>query len=152
MSLDVSLYIKSDVPVEQEERIFIREDGQNKEIPREEWEKRFPGQEPITTFHETEDGEQEVFSANITHNLNRMADNAGVYQAMWRPEEIGAKIASDIIPVLQEGLRKLKETPEWFKRFNPSNGWGTYEGLVSFVEKYLEACKQYPKAELYVSR
>jgi hypothetical protein len=152
MSLDVSLYIKSDVPVEREDKIFIREDGQNKEISREEWDKRFPGQKPITTFHETEDGEREVFSANITHNLNKMADEAGIYKALWRPEEIPAKFASEIITVLSEGLQRLKDAPEHFKKFNPANGWGTYEGLVSFVDRYLKACVEYPEAELWVSR
>ena len=29
-----------------------------------------------------------VFTANITHNLTKMADSVGVYKALWRPEEI----------------------------------------------------------------
>jgi hypothetical protein len=152
MSLDVSLYIKSDEYVEQKEKIFVREDGQNKEIIRAEWDNRFPGQEPITTFNETEDGEKEVFTANITHNLNRMADEAGIYQALWRPEEIPAKFASEIITILREGLQYLGNEPEHFKQFNPVNGWGTYEGLVSFVTRYLTACIEYPQANIVISR
>ena len=31
-----------------------------------------------------------VFEANITHNLTKMAANAGVYYACWHPEEINA--------------------------------------------------------------
>jgi signal transduction histidine kinase len=32
-----------------------------------------------------------LFVSNITHNLNIMADKAGIYQHLWRPEEIGIK-------------------------------------------------------------
>ena len=94
----------------------------------------------------------EVYSANITHNLNSMADAAGIYQACWRPEEIGAKYASDIIPLLEKGLEDLKARPEYFKQFNSPNGWGVYENFVPWVEKYLAACKENPDAEIQVSR
>lgn len=29
-----------------------------------------------------------VYAANVTHNLNRMADAAGIYLPLWRPEEM----------------------------------------------------------------
>lgn len=63
---------------------------------------------------------------------------------------------------LQEALRMQqnlvwleafgKESPERFKRFNPDNRWGTYEELVNFVQEYLNACRQWPEAEVRVSR
>lgn len=90
----------------------------------------------------------EVFSCNITHNLNRMAEAAGIYEALWRPEELNIKTAIELIAPLSEGLEKLKADPEKFKQFNASNGWGNYENLVKFVEEYLEACKQNPDAEV----
>jgi hypothetical protein len=93
-----------------------------------------------------------VFSANITHNLNRMAAAAGIYEALWRPEEINATKAVDIIERLQKGLEALRAEPARFRAFNPENGWGNYEALVNFVERYLEHCKQYPEADIRVSR
>ena len=30
-----------------------------------------------------------AYSANITHNLGKMAEEAGIYKHLWRPEEIG---------------------------------------------------------------
>lgn len=92
------------------------------------------------------------YDSNITHNLGEMANKAGVYYALWRPEERGWKKAKDIIPVLEKGLKKLVSNPEKFKSFNPDNGWGDYQGLVSFVENYLEACKSHPNSEIKVSR
>ena len=87
-----------------------------------------------------EDCEEEVYSANCTHNLNTMADKCGLYELLWRPEEIDITKANQLIEPLTVGLELLKSNPEYFKQFNPSNGWGSYDGFVRFVEKYLEAC------------
>lgn len=90
----------------------------------------------------------EIFSGNITHNLNKMAMEAGIYQALWRPEEIDVTKAEQLIPLLQTGLEALKSDPDRFKEFNPENGWGDYDGLVQFVEEYLKACQENPDAEV----
>ena len=99
----------------------------------------------------TEENE-EVYWANITHNLNKMAKEAGIYEALWRPEEIGKTKASEIIELLEKGLVELKARPEHFEKFNSPNGWGMYKHFIPFVEKYLEACKEYPNAIIGVSR
>lgn len=93
-----------------------------------------------------------VFWRNITHNLGGMAEKAGIYKALWRPEEIGAKIAGDIIEPLTNGLDLLKQNPDEFKKYNPENGWGDYEGLVDFVTEYLRFCVLFPDAEISVFR
>lgn len=93
-----------------------------------------------------------VYDANITHNLGTMADKAGIYYALWRPEEINAIYAKDIIKIVEKGLKKLKAKPEYFEKFNASNGWGMYEHFVPFVEKYLKALKEYPDAKINISR
>lgn len=36
--------------------------------------------------HEREESER-FYSANITHNLGNMAQAAGIYHPVWRPEE-----------------------------------------------------------------
>lgn len=100
-----------------------------------------------------EDGTQEeYYTSNITHNLNKMADAAGIYIALWRPEEAGFSRARDLVGPLTEGLKKLKDSPDHYREFNAKNGWGLYEHFVPWVEEYLEACKQYPDALIEVSR
>ena len=94
----------------------------------------------------------ELFWKNITHNLNKMASEACFYEALWRPEEIKAKRASDIIDILKDGLKELKNDPEFYKEFNPINGWGTYEVLVEALENIIAACEKYPNGILEVSR
>ncbi len=93
-----------------------------------------------------------VYDTNITHNLGKMADKAGIYYALWRPEEKGYKKAKDIIEVLEKGLDKMKAKPAHYKKFDAENGWGTYEQFIPFVEEVLRECKEYPNATIKVSR
>ena len=89
-----------------------------------------------------------VFAANVTHNLTEMADAAGIFKAIWHPEEIGIEKAADLIPILESGLAALKGNPEKFRKLNPSNGWGTYDDFVPWIERYLAACVENPDAEV----
>ena len=153
MSLDVYLVYKGDSGVGPERQaIFIREDGTTREITRDEWEQRYPGREPVTVTVGGESEDNNVFSNNITHNLGSMAGAAGVYKALWRPEEVGVKQAKQLVPLLKDGLAVLQSDPEKFKKLNPDNGWGDYDGLCNFVAAYLEACMRHPDAEVSVWR
>jgi hypothetical protein len=93
-----------------------------------------------------------VYTANITHNLNKMADAAGIYKHLWRPEEIGVTTAAQLIEPLRAGLAQMVERPTHFEQFNASNGWGLYENFVPWIAKYLEACIANPDATIRVSR
>ena len=93
-----------------------------------------------------------VYDANITHNLGKMAKEAGIYMHLWRPEEIGIKEAWELIKPIEEGLYKLEDNPEYYKQFDSPNGWGLYINFVPFVSKYLAACREFPDALVEVSR
>jgi len=148
MSLDVYLRIPGQTQ-RLESRIFVRDDGQTKELSRKEWNERFPGREPVVV-EETES--DEVFHANITHNLGTMAVWADLYEWLWRPDEVGVAKAQELIEPLRRGLDALVADPDKFKQYNPENGWGNYEGLVDFVKRCLEACEENPEAKVEVSR
>lgn len=150
MSLDVYLAMEGNKSTHSGSGIFVREDGQTKEITRAEWDAKFPGREPIIV--QQDDGSNEVYSANITHNLSMMAGKAGIYEHLWRPDEIGITKAGQLVEPLKAGLERLVLDPDKFKEFNPSNGWGDYEGLVTFIRRYLYACEKYPDADVYARR
>jgi hypothetical protein len=122
----------------------------------------------MVNFHEEK---EQLYTANITHNLNVMAEQAGIYKALWRPyqlhkdyvhsedynkemafEDLITIIATDIIDIIEQGLDLLKNRPDYFSKFNAENGWGKYVNFVPFVEKYLEALKQYPDSLVEVDR
>ena len=113
---------------------------------------------------------EEVYRCNITHNLGKMASEAGLYEALWRPyrlkedyieadfheeleyESKTVTLAQELIPHLEKGLEDLEMRPEHFEKFDSPNGWGTYINFVPFVYKYLEACKEHPKAMVFCCR
>lgn len=113
-----------------------------------------------------------LYRGNITHNLAKMAEKAGVYNALWRPyrlvdgydtlngdydsemkfEESVNICANDLIDIIEKGLIDLKNRPDYYKQFNSPNGWGIYENFVSFIEKYLLALKEFPESIVSVWR
>ena len=152
MSLDIYLELPGQPrDLDTEPRIFIREDGQTKQLSRAEWDARYPGREPVAVLPSDDNGTT-VYRGNITHNLNHMADAAGLYVFLWRPDECGIETAHQLITPLREGLSRLEADPATYEKLNPSNGWGDYDGLLRFVRGYLAACERYPDATVRVSR
>lgn len=97
---------------------------------------------------------EEVASFNITHNLGQMADSAGIYDCLWRPEKQDPPIvtASQCVPLLRDGLKRLRNMPAEFKSLSAPNGWGVYEQFVPWVERVLAACEANPDALVRASR
>ena len=100
---------------------------------------------------------EEVFSANITHNLGTMASEVQLgeytlYQYLWRPEEIFIRNAEELIKPLSEGLQILKSDPVKYTALQSDNGWGLYENFIPWIEKYLHACIMNPSATILTDR
>ena len=98
------------------------------------------------------EGRVSLFSSNITHNLNKMAAAVGIYEAVWRPEEVPINTAKEMIPILEKGIAELKKSPEKYKKLDSPNDWGTYKDFVPWLEEYLQACKEYPEALVVADR
>jgi len=150
MSLDVYLELSGPMPATKGTGIFIREDGQTKELTREEWDAKFPGKEPLVVVPEK--AETDVYWSNITSNLHRMAQEAGIGDYLWDPKKAGVTHARDLIDPLIVGLYKLENDPERYQKFNSPNRRGSHDNLVKFVTNYLAACQKYPEAVVRVSR
>jgi hypothetical protein len=115
---------------------------------------------------------EEVYSANITHNLGKMADEAGLYEALWRPHRLkpGYNILEDdykteweyednnpvraheIIEIIEKGLEDMKARPKHYEKFNSPNGWGIYHNFVPWIERYLAALKEFPESQVVCDR
>jgi hypothetical protein len=166
MSLDVYLIAKEPI-TKKGTGVFVRENGTSRELTFEEILKKWPE----ATVEETEEQTTQVFHLNITHNLVKMAEAAGLYEAMWRPyklmqgyhesdnyeaeslfEENQVIEAKMLIPFLKTGIAKLLAKPSDFTIFEPNNGWGTFIQLVNTAKDYLEACEKYLEAQVITSR
>ena len=95
---------------------------------------------------------ESMWSANMTHNLNKIAIEAGVYECLWRPDEIGVKYARDNISNLRFALGIFHLKYDELKKLNPSNGWGDIDGLIEVTQDFLKACIEYPNAIIECDR
>lgn len=170
--MSLSIYLEQDKPIEMiTTGIYVRENGVNRELTLAEAKERFPN---ATDIEERVEKTYTLYSDNITHNLNTMAEACGLYNPLWRPfkllENYSSKkesededyeydfeisnsiYAKQLVEHLEKGLLNLIENEVKLKELNPTNGWGTYEGLVKFTKNYLNACKQYPESKVITCR
>lgn len=97
-------------------------------------------------------GGEELHWQNITHNLNRMAVKAGFYDALWRGDESDIKNPKQLAEAIIPGLQHMIDNPAAYIPFNAENGWGTYDQFVPWLKELVEACKEFPDAEIHWSR
>ncbi len=81
-----------------------------------------------------------------------MAKMTGLYDVLRCPEENGIYTAKQLILPLEQGIARLKATPDKFKELNPANGYGSYDSLVCFCETILDDCCNYPDAVIEADR
>jgi len=96
----------------------------------------------------TKMAETEVYEANITHNLNEMADRLGIYKLLWRPSEINIKKAHQLITPLIEAIEIMESYPSVYKKYDDTNGWGTYDDFLPWLKNLLNACLKHPQAKV----
>ena len=82
---------------------------------------------------------------NMTSNLAQMWDKAGA-----RLRDFDGCTGLEVLPKLQAALDYLRSDPEDFRPLEPSNGWGSYEHCVEYLERILAACCRDPEATLRV--
>lgn len=71
--------------------------------------------------------------------------------ALGRPiRELDGMLAADAAPILEAATVAMKKRPAKFKKLNPANGWGSYEGALESLCWLLEECKEHPKAMVSV--
>jgi len=92
-----------------------------------------------------------LYCRNITHNLGVMANEAGIYACLWRPDENGITHAKQVIEPLAAGVALLATEKARFEQFNAPNGWGMWEHFLPFCADYLQACRDHPEALVKVS-
>lgn len=151
MSLDIYLLPTEATPTESVKKIFVRQEWRTTEISRADWDALHPWIEPV---YATVTSGKYLYQDNITHNLAKMADAVGLYNPLWHPQEIfwdSSVKAIELVHILSEWYRKLKESPETYKAMNPENWWGSYERLLNFVGNLLLACIAYPESDVDVS-
>lgn len=81
-----------------------------------------------------------------TYNLSEMFE-----EALGCPiRELSGQKAADVIPLLEKATIAMRKAPAKFKKLNPPNGWGSYEGALESLCWLLEVCQEHPKATVEI--
>lgn len=90
-----------------------------------------------------------LLNLNITHNLGTMWQEAGIYDALYNSAGMQA---SEVLPVLVNGLSDMIANPEKYKKLNSPNGWGLYENAVPWLAELIKGFNENPDAIIEVSK
>ena len=70
----------------------------------------------------------ETFEGNLTYNVGLMLRRAGIH-----PHILEGQMVKVVRPVIENAYMTMFENPDYFRQFEASNGWGTYESTMKFV-------------------
>ena len=81
----------------------------------------------------------EIYETNITYNLAPM-----YYKAI--DKELGLKKIKGMsckkaLPIIENAIKDMIDNKEEYKKLNPENGWGTYDGLLEKFKDIRNICE-----------
>jgi len=93
--------------------------------------------------------EIDIYEGNITYNLAPM-----YYKAIDEDlglEKLQGMSCKEALPIIEKAIKDMIEKKEEYEKLNPSNGWGTYKGLLDTFKKIRNVCEENSdgKFELY---
>ena len=83
---------------------------------------------------------------NITYNITPM-----FVKSMGKNlSDFNDKKCREMIPILRIGVIELANNPEKYRKLNPVNGWGNYDGALNYLRKLLVSCEENPNCTIKV--
>lgn len=86
---------------------------------------------------------------NYTHNVREMWIKAGCYDALYSSD---GKKASETLPILNQAILHMSANADEYRKLNPANGWGSYEGALTFLKEWRDFCEQHLDLLIVVSK
>jgi hypothetical protein len=78
-----------------------------------------------------------------TYNLTPMWAEA-LPTLMESSRDLDGRKCADLLEALDAGLLDAVKNASKYRKLNPSNGWGDYEGFLEIFIKFVGLCNQYP--------
>jgi hypothetical protein len=95
----------------------------------------------------------ERIGTNYTSNVWRMWDEAlgTANDSMSALYHLSGEVCGDIVEQLERAVDDMIARPDFYRQWNPANGWGDYEGALRYLAGIEAYCRAYPKARLRIS-
>lgn len=89
-----------------------------------------------------------LFQTNITYNLSDM-----YYKCIDKKlglKKLNGLSSKEALPIVKRAIEDMIENKEEYEKLNPSNGWGSYDGLLRDLRNLKESCEQIPDGVIEV--
>lgn len=83
----------------------------------------------------------EVGGWQLTYNLSEMVRSAGAYKIFANHSTTGP----EGLEILERAVLALESDPDRFRKMNPANGWGSYDGLLKVFREMVREMKDGPQ-------
>lgn len=83
-----------------------------------------------------------LFETNITYNLSDM-----YYKCIDKKlglKRLNGLSSKEALPILKRAIEDMIKNKEEYEKLNPSNGWGSYDGLLRDLRNLEKSCEQIP--------
>lgn len=81
-----------------------------------------------------------IYDCNVTYNLSKIYYKC-IEGGLKSLNEMSCK---DALPILNKAIENMIEHEEEYRELQPSNGWGTYDGLLAQLRDLRTCCENNP--------
>ena len=85
---------------------------------------------------------------NYTYNCSEMLAKAT--KGKFGLSTLSGMNALEVANILDEAIKEMRNNKEKSAAMNPKNGWGDYDGWLTYLENIAKACRIHPKTILNV--
>ncbi len=93
--------------------------------------------------------EVEIFEANITYNLSDM-----YYKCIDKKrgfKKLDNMKCKEALPIINNAITDMLNNANEYRKLNPRNGWGSYEGLLTKLQEMRNCCESNPDGIINIS-
>lgn len=84
--------------------------------------------------------ETEIYERNVTYNLAKM-----YYKCIDKEKgfkKLDGMNCKEALPIVENAIIDMLVNADEYKKLNPENGWGSYEGLLETLQEIRKCCKE----------
>lgn len=84
--------------------------------------------------------ETEIYESNVTYNLAKM-----YYKCIDKEKgfkKLDGMNCKEALPIVENAIRDMLVNADEYRKLNPENGWGSYEGLLETLQGIRRCCQE----------
>ena len=83
--------------------------------------------------------EVEIYERNVTYNLANM-----YYKCIDKEKgfkKLDGMNCKEALPIINNAIKDMLNNADEYRKLNPKNGWGSYEGLLATLQEMRNCCE-----------